>query len=148
MDRVLLGGCQCGAVRYEVKGKPLLTYACHCSICQKQSGSAFGLAAVFRAGSLSVKQGRLEHFVRAGRDRDYRCYFCPKCGTRIYHQMFTSKGDLPWLNLKPGTLDDRSWYRPDSRVWAENAQSWVKFSDTDVVFAQQPRAEEMPAFHD
>ncbi len=148
MDSVLSGGCQCGALRYEVRGKPLRTYACHCSICQKQSGSAFGLSAQFPGGSLTVTQGRLEHFVRDGRGRKFRCYFCPSCGTRIYHQMFTDEGDLPRINLKPGTLDDRSWYKPGCHVWAENAQPWVKFPDTDVVFAQQPKPEEMPLFHE
>jgi len=146
MDSVLSGGCQCGEVRYEVKGKPLRTYACHCSICQKQSGSAFGLSAQFPGGSLTVTQGRLAHFVRDGRGRKFRCYFCPGCGTRIYHQMFTEEGDLPRIGLKVGTLDDRSWYSPGCHVWAENAQPWVKFSDSDVVFAQQPKPEEMPVF--
>ncbi len=148
MDSVLPGGCQCGEVRYEVRGKPLRTYACHCSICQKQSGSAFGLSAQFPGGSLDVTRGRLEHFVREGNGRGFRCYFCPICGTRIYHQMFTEKGDLPRINLKSGTLDDRSWYKPGCHVWAENAQPWVKFSDEDVVFAQQPKPEEMPVFHE
>ena len=148
MDSVFTGGCQCGALRYEVRGRPLRTYACHCSICQRQSGSAFGLSAVFPGGSLSVTQGRLEHFVRDGRGRKFRCYFCPGCGTRIYHQMFTEQGDLPQINLKPGTLDDRSWYSPGCHVWAENAQPWVKFSDADIVFAQQPTREEMPVFHE
>jgi hypothetical protein len=147
MDAVLPGGCQCGALRYQVRGKPLRTYACHCSICQKQSGSAFGLSAVFPGGSLTVTQGRMEHFVRDGRGRKFRCYFCPACGTRIYHQMFTEAGDLPQINLKPGTLDDRTWYKPGCHVWAENAQPWIKFSDTDVVFARQPAREEMPVFH-
>ena len=36
------GGCQCGAVRYEVTGEPKVVVACHCTDCQRQSGSAFG----------------------------------------------------------------------------------------------------------
>jgi hypothetical protein len=148
MDSVLSGGCQCGAVRYEVRGRPIRTYACHCSICQKQSGSAFGLSAQFPAGSFSLTQGRLENFVRPGRGRNIRCYFCSSCGTRVYHQMFTDEGDLPRFSLKPGTLDDRSRFRPDCHLWVENAQPWVTFWDTDVVFAQQPDPEDMPVFHE
>jgi len=146
MNSVPLGGSQCGEIRYEVRGKPMRTYACHCTICQKQSGSAFGLSAVFPGGSLTVTKGRMEHFARAGRDRCFRCFFCPSCGTRICHQIFTGKGDLPQINLKPGTFDDRSWYKPGCHMWTESAQPWVKFSDTDVVFAQQPIPDEMPVF--
>ena len=40
------GGCQCGAIRYEITGPPAAVYACHCTECQKQSGSAFAMAAV------------------------------------------------------------------------------------------------------
>lgn len=40
------GGCQCGAIRYEISGPPAAVYACHCTECQKQSGSAFAMAAV------------------------------------------------------------------------------------------------------
>ena len=46
------GGCQCGAITYEITADPIMTYACHCTICQTQSGSAFGMAAVFDGGAL------------------------------------------------------------------------------------------------
>ena len=38
------GGCQCGAIRYEVTDEPITLYACHCTACQTQSSSAFGLS--------------------------------------------------------------------------------------------------------
>ena len=41
---VQTGGCQCGAVRYEVTGPPIKLYVCHCTECQRQSGSAFGMS--------------------------------------------------------------------------------------------------------
>lgn len=140
------GGCQCAAIRYECNSHPIMTYACHCSICQTQSGSAFGMAAVFDGDALSLSGVEPAHFVRPGRGRKFRCYFCPKCGTRLYHQWFTEDGDYPFLSLKPGTLDDTSWLRPGCHVWTENAQPWVRFSSDDVVFEQQPNLEEMPRF--
>ena len=35
------GGCLCGDVRYSATGEPKVTSTCHCTHCQKQSGSAF-----------------------------------------------------------------------------------------------------------
>lgn len=43
------GGCQCGSVRYVLTSEPLRVAACHCTECQRQSGSAFGM-------SMSVKK--------------------------------------------------------------------------------------------
>jgi hypothetical protein len=38
------GGCVCGATCYRLTAEPLTLYACHCTDCQKRSGSAFGLS--------------------------------------------------------------------------------------------------------
>jgi hypothetical protein len=63
MDFPQPGGCQCGAIRYEITGPPAAVYACHCTECQKQSGSAFAMAAV-------IPQ---EHFcITKGSDSTYR----------------------------------------------------------------------------
>ena len=42
----ITGGCQCGAIRYEVIGEPRQVVVCHCTDCQRQSGSAFGMTMV------------------------------------------------------------------------------------------------------
>ena len=38
------GGCQCAKVRYRVDGQPVAVGVCHCTECQRQSGSAFGMS--------------------------------------------------------------------------------------------------------
>ena len=57
----LSGGCQCGGVRYEIKAKPLTVYVCHCTECQRQSGSAF-------AQQLGDAMGEIERSGVAARD--------------------------------------------------------------------------------
>jgi hypothetical protein len=146
LAKIHTGGCQCGAVRYEAAADPIMIYACHCTICQRQSGSAFGMAVVFDGRALTMTGIDPAHFIRQGHGRKFRCYFCPECGTRIYHQWFSDSGDFPFLSIKPGTLDDTSWIAPGCHVWAQHAQPWIRFSDADVVFAQQPGLEEMPRF--
>ena len=51
------GGCQCGSVRYEITGPPTVVYACHCTECQKQSGSAFAMAAVIPQENFRITKG-------------------------------------------------------------------------------------------
>ena len=37
------GGCLCGLIRYRVADEPLTLYVCHCTDCQRRTGSAFCL---------------------------------------------------------------------------------------------------------
>src|SRR5260370_2404122 len=61
----LTGGCQCGAVRYEIAGAPVATYVCHCRECRKQSASAFGISVIVRAGDFNLKQGTVKSWTRS-----------------------------------------------------------------------------------
>ena len=114
------GGCQCGHVRYQVVEKPLGLIVCHCTECQRQSGSAFGMSLAARSSALRLRSGALKKFeVKCDSGRMKSCFFCPDCGTRIYHQ--TENG----ISVKAGTLDDRSWLKPDAHYWTKRKQSWV-----------------------
>jgi hypothetical protein len=120
----LTGGCQCGGLRYAITAAPMAYYLCHCTECQRQSGSAFaGSMFVARADlktiSGSAKMWRRRH--ESGRLID--CVFCPDCGTRLWH--------LPELRpnaavLKPGTLDDTSWLRPVAHIFTRSAPPWIE----------------------
>ena len=80
------GGCQCGAVRYEISALPLVVYACHCIECQRQSGAAFALAAVIPGERFRITQGTPRMFARRTSPvKTMECWFCPDCGTRLYH---------------------------------------------------------------
>jgi hypothetical protein len=117
------GGCQCGAVRYEVVGAPRQVIVCHCSECQRQSGSAFGMTMVIDEGALRLTQGELKTFARkADSGREVLGAFCPQCGTRIYHKLEWRPGAL---SLKPGTLDDTSWLKPQVHIWTDSKQRWL-----------------------
>jgi hypothetical protein len=39
--------CSCGGLRAECIGEPARIGACHCTECQRRTGSAFGVAAYF-----------------------------------------------------------------------------------------------------
>ena len=83
MTDKLTGGCQCGALRYEVTGAPKQLIACHCTDCQKQSGSAFGMTMVVDEADFRMVQGEVKKFTTttdAGRSKTGA--FCPECGSR------------------------------------------------------------------
>ena len=131
------GGCQCGAVRYEITGPPEVVYACHCTECQRQSGSAFAMAAVIPQRHFRLTQGAPNMFARAsGPAKTMECWFCPACGTRLYHM--PEGTSYPNRNVKPGTLDDTSWLVPTIHFWTRSAQTWVVIPEGAVRYDTQP----------
>lgn len=118
------GGCQCGAIRYEIMEEATVLYACHCTICQTQSGSAFGLSFRMLAESFHLIIGKLKSFVREGNEQTIIGSFCADCGTRIHHTLESQPGVV---SLKPGTLDDTSWLPQPVHVWTRSAQPWTVF---------------------
>ena len=136
MDLPAEGGCQSGAVRYKISDEPVVVYACHCTVCQTQSGSAFGLAARFNAENFELLKGSLASFKRPGSGGYiFTNSFCGQCGTRIHH---VSSRFPHLVSLKPGTLDDTSWLQPTFHIFMRSAQPWFKAPKGASTFATMP----------
>ena len=100
MATKLTGGCQCGGIRYEVTGAPQQVVVCHCTVCQRQSGSAFGMALVVKEEDFRIIQGEVKTYAsKSAAGRAKLGAFCPGCGTRIYHKPEWRKG---WCRLRLG----------------------------------------------
>jgi hypothetical protein len=59
MELPQTGGCQCGAVRYEITQAPIMVYTCHCTDCQRMTSSAFSLGCVLPDGTSPRRTGYL-----------------------------------------------------------------------------------------
>lgn len=139
MAKTLEGGCQCRKVRYRVTGPPLTFYACHCTECQKQSASAFGLSLWVKRSDFAIVSGQPKFFDRpADSGNITRCAFCPDCGTRLYH----APGDNTEIySLKAGSLDDLSGLTPVGHIWIRSKQAWVDLAGLpggDLAFETEP----------
>ena len=141
----LTGGCQCGAVRYQVDTEPQTLICCHCTECQKQSSSAFGMSLYVFADSFRISLGKTKVWSRPT-DRENRvdCHFCEACGTRVYHQG-TDRPEI--VSIKAGSLDDRSWLRPAGNLWTRSAQPWVSIPGDALNYETQPDEFETLAGH-
>jgi adenylate cyclase len=77
------GGCLCGAVRYEVRGKPTFVGHCHCDRCRRFLGAAFATGATFPADAVAwTKEKPTLYPSSPGVDRG----FCPTCGSSLTFQ--------------------------------------------------------------
>jgi hypothetical protein len=136
LSDVRRGGCQCGNVRYRIEADPVTLIVCHCSECQRQTGSAFGMSLIVPADALVMEGGEPKTFSRlADSGKSVVCAFCKDCGTRIYH---APEAFAATVNIKPGTLDDTSGLEPRAHVWTSSKQPWVPIPDGVRRFERQP----------
>lgn len=137
MKLPLAGGCQCGAVRYEIRADPMTLYACHCTECQRQSGSAFSLSLVVPRESVVVTGGTPKRWRRVHESgRVIQCLFCGDCGSRLWHE---PERNPAVTILKAGTLDDTRWLYPVGHIWTRSALPWPGIPrDTVNYEMQQP----------
>ena len=59
----IAGGCLCGKVRYSATGEPAFVGVCHCTDCQKFTGSAFAMVVGVPKPALTI-EGRLARTAR------------------------------------------------------------------------------------
>jgi len=111
----LTGGCQCGAVRYEITNPPRALFVCHCLECRKQSASAFGITVSVAREAFRIVHGAVKSWSR-DTDQGNRldCHFCPECGTRIWHE---NAPDTEHVSLKGGSLDDGTDLAGAIHIW-------------------------------
>ena len=131
------GGCQCGGIRYGFDCEPVVVYACHCTDCQKQSSSAFGISVWVPVQAFRLTCGELKFWVtQSDSGKTKQCAFCPDCGSRIYH---LAQDQPEVLSLKGGTLDQARLIRPVGHIWTSSGHSWaVPEGNKTVQFSREP----------
>jgi len=120
------GGCLCGKVRYSGEAEPIFAGVCHCTNCQKGSGTAFNTVVavpkptVSFTGALSTYEGR--------GDTGNAVYkrFCPECGSPVAEEAAVM-ADV--VMIPTGTLDDPSTVKPAMQIYCDSAQHWALLGD-------------------
>ena len=132
----LSGGCQCGAIRYEVADAPLALFVCHCTECRRQSASAFGISVIVAQAAWRVVRGEPHEWSRptdAGNTLD--CAFCPACGTRLWHRR---RGATDTVSIKGGSLDAPVDLAPAVHIWTSRKLPGIVVPAGAVQFPFEP----------
>lgn len=131
-----MGGCQCGQARYESAGAPLGLYICHCRECQKQSASAFGMSLQVTRAGLRLVKGLTQSWSRAADSgRIVVCVFCPRCGSRLWHES-DPPGDTVFL--RAGSLDTPPNAARAIHIWTSRKVLGVVIPADATQFPQEP----------
>lgn len=132
----ITGGCQCGAVRYEISDEPLALYVCHCRECRAQSASAYGISVIVPQAAVRFTRGSLHTWSRAtDSGRTLACSFCPTCGSRLMHA--TVGSDEP-VSIKGGSLDEPVDLTTAAHIWTSRKLPGVIIPEDAVQFPEEP----------
>lgn len=133
MSNLREGGCVCGAIRYRVKADPQVGLVCHCTWCQRRSGSAFSFNAYFREEDVEFLRGRRATYEHRSDEtgRWLRTEFCPVCGTPVTHTTELRPG---LRAIAAGTMDDPDSFRIERHIWSRSARRWVTIPEGVEVY--------------
>jgi hypothetical protein len=120
------GGCLCGEIRYRTTAEPVKVTVCHCTFCQRFTGSAFLVEPIFLRQDVAVTGGQPQVYAHRsdGSGRQVTLNFCARCGTPLFLD-FERFPEV--LGLCGGTFDDPSWFdRGGARhIFTRSAQPGV-----------------------
>jgi hypothetical protein len=114
------GGCLCGAVRFELTVPPISAGYCHCTRCQRRTGTGFSISAFIDQSGLRWLQG--EDHIKGWfppSDGAEKC-FCGDCGAHLYSR----SRDGSRIGIRMGAFDSDPGVRPSSRQFVAYAVDW------------------------
>lgn len=115
------GGCLCGAVRFKVDGAPIRMVQCHCTDCQRASGSGHMPNVLFKEANVAVSGATSRYESLADSGNTLTRHFCPTCGGRLF---LSSSARPGLLIMAAGAFDDSGWYTPELAIFTASARPW------------------------
>lgn len=118
------GQCHCGYVKYQAEIDPGKVTICHCTDCQRLTGSAYRVTAITPTSNLQLTANPPKVYKKYGDNGRPRLQsFCPECGSPL----FTSGegDDAATTGIRVGTINQRRELKPSRQIWCRSALPWV-----------------------
>jgi hypothetical protein len=121
----LAGGCGCGAVRFEVTAPLVSAQYCHCTRCQRRTGTGASANARVEPGAFQILQG--EDRMRAWKpDGGAEKWFCGDCGSALFSR---DAQDGSIVGVRLGAFDEDPGIRPTVHQYVAYAAAWEPIPD-------------------
>jgi hypothetical protein len=125
-DAVLTGGCLCGGVRFELTGPVKDVGYCHCTRCQRRTGSAASVQARIDGRAFRLVQG--EQLVGEWHPPGggFEKCFCRECGAHLFAR---NPDDAAQMSIRLPAFDRDPGVRPSWRAFVAYAAPWEPIPD-------------------
>lgn len=139
------GGCACGSLRYRLLNKPLFVHCCHCTWCQRETGSAFAVNAMIETARVKLLAGQPDIVNTPSESgKGQLIVRCPACKVAVWSHY--SGAGLKAAFVRTGTLDRPEACPPDIHIFTRSKQAWVQIPEgVRAVPVYYKREREWPA---
>jgi hypothetical protein len=122
----LTGRCLCGRVRFELTEAAVAAGYCHCTRCQRRTGTAASAQARIDGGTFRLLQG--QDSVKGWRHPDggFEKCFCSECGAHLFSR---NPDDAAQMSVRMGAFDGDPGVRPSWRTYVAYAACWEPIPD-------------------
>ena len=131
----LSGSCLCGNVHYEGESEVKMVINCHCSDCQKATGSVHGTMVFVDETSLNVGGSPMQFDHPADSGNTLSKIFCGKCGSQVLGK---NSGREGVIGIRAGTLDQKDVIVPGANIYCESAVSSTPMNGDLKKFPKMP----------
>jgi hypothetical protein len=131
---MIRGSCLCGELRFEISGALSGASHCHCTMCRKAHGAAFGTYAAARAADFRVVSGE-DRIARYCSSAGIVRTFCARCGSTLHG---LSESNPETVDIVLGVLDDDPGVRPASHIFVASKAPWHEITDRLPQHATRP----------
>lgn len=128
----LEGSCHCGEITFVAEGSRDNVQICHCTDCQKLSGSPFRATVSVRESETTVVGTPAIYIKTADSGTKRLNAFCGTCGSPIYSTAPT--GDDREFRLRLGLIEQRALLVPKTQGWRRSMLPWLK----NMIFDASP----------
>ena len=129
-ERLREGGCFCGQVRFQARGRPTNVRICHCRLCQRAMGSPFFARALYPMDQVTVT-GRTERYPSSP---ELWRVFCPTCGTRV----LAERPSAGRMGIALAAFDDPNGLAPECHIFVASKLTWLRINDDLPQYAEGP----------
>src|SRR5579871_4172783 len=117
------GACTCREVRFRLSAAPMFVHCCHCTWCQRETGTAFALNALIESDRVSVLSGSVDVVLTpTASGKGQKIARCPQCRVALWSN-YAGSGDAIRF-VRVGTLEQARHIAPDVYIYTSTRQPW------------------------
>jgi hypothetical protein len=124
MSDAFEGRCSCGMVRYRMTHRPLFTHGCHCTWCQRETGTAFATNAMIESEYVELLDGEPEEVdTPSNSGKGQVIARCPRCRVALWSHYPGAGRAVKFVRV--GTLEEPWRFPPDIHIFTSTKQPWL-----------------------
>ncbi|MEZ4705264.1 MAG: GFA family protein [Bdellovibrionota bacterium] len=123
-DSRILGHCSCKSVTYELLNCPMFVNCCHCTDCQRETGSAFVINGILETHQVKLITGNPEKILIPSQSgKGQNIHRCPTCKIALWSNYGGAHDVLRFVRI--GTLQEPFRFPPQAFIFTRSKLPWV-----------------------